>query len=469
MISNVAKVLFRSEDVTKLPLRVQAQIREREWFNEILLRSIQLTIVTLFWIIYSISPKTTLLGTFVLTPYVLAAYFFLSLFGLAWALLREPPDWASYISILFDFTLLYGLMIGFHIQYDQPASFILKAPALLYVFIFIAIRSLRLHPKFVLVAGLVAILGWAVVIAYVTRIDPGDNMLTRSYVEYLTTNSILIGAEVDKIISIVFVSAILALAVNSSRNLLVTAVSEGAAAASFARFFDISVGNNIRAVDDLRDAHRAEKCPVTVLMLDIRGFSALAETLDGEMVVGILADYRSRVVPIIEANHGIVDKFMGDGIMTVFGVGRVGDSYAADAMRAAEQVMLQLHNGIDVPGNNPQPDQLAIGIGMASGIVNWGVVGVGNRLEMTVIGPAVNLAAKLEKHNKVLGSTCVVEAKTWDLALAQGYAGLLMARSTRANIQGMETQVELVVPCLAAAPVGAHPQQVGAMSVQLKR
>ncbi|MEZ5799718.1 MAG: hypothetical protein R3D29_03530 [Nitratireductor sp.] len=114
----------------------------------------------------------------------------------------------------------------------QPASFIMKAPALLYVFIFISIRALRFNPKFVILAGIVAAMGWAAIIIYVTHIDPGDNMLTRSYVQYLTSNSILIGAEVDKILSILIVTAVLALAVNRSRNMLVTSVSERAAASA---------------------------------------------------------------------------------------------------------------------------------------------------------------------------------------------------------------------------------------------
>ncbi len=449
-MSAMARTLFKMEDVTRLPARVQLKIKEREWFNEILLRAIQLLIILVFLVIYVVSPKTTLQDTITLTPYVLAAYLFLSLFGLAWALLREPPDWASHVSVFFDFTLLYGLMVAFHIQYEQPASFILKAPALLYVFIFIAIRSLRLHPKFVIVAGLVAISGWALIIGYVTRIDPGDNMLTRSYVEYLTSNSILIGAEVDKILSIILVTSILALAVNGSRNLLVTAVTEGAAAASFARFFDASVGNNIRAVDDLREPRGAEKCPVSVMMLDIRGFSALAETLDGEAVVRILAGYRGRIVPLIEAHNGIVDKFMGDGIMTVFGVGEKRDAYAADAMRAVESILRLLPDGIEGHGLTPHGSPIAIGVGVASGVVNWGVVGVDDRLEMTVIGPAVNLAARLEKHNKVLGSTCVVDANTWRLALAQGYDGELAGHVSNASLPGIEAQVELIVPMLAA-------------------
>ena len=64
------------------------------------------------------------------------------------------------------------MILSFHVQYQQPASFVLKAPTLLYVFIFIALRALRFEPRFVLVAGVTAALGWAAIIYYVVNIDP---------------------------------------------------------------------------------------------------------------------------------------------------------------------------------------------------------------------------------------------------------------------------------------------------------
>ena len=194
---------LRAPDRSKLPARVIQAIHEREQANEILARIIQLSIVALFGFIYIVSPKTSPEEAFYPVPYVLTVYLIFSIIGFIWALRKTLPDWSIYCSILFDFALLYGLMISFHLQYMQPASFILKAPTLLYVFIFIALRVLRLESKFVIAAGLIASLGWLTMIFYVTEIDPGDNMLTRSYVEYLTSNSILIGAEVDKIMTIV--------------------------------------------------------------------------------------------------------------------------------------------------------------------------------------------------------------------------------------------------------------------------
>jgi len=96
----------------------------------------------MFSVLYSLAAKTGQAADFQPVPYVLAGYIVLSLIGLIWSMKAELPSWSVYCSILFDFILLYSLMISFHIQYEQPASFILKAPTLLYVFIFIALRAL---------------------------------------------------------------------------------------------------------------------------------------------------------------------------------------------------------------------------------------------------------------------------------------------------------------------------------------
>ncbi len=461
LLKTASRNFLSRPDFSGLPPRVRAAIAEREWANELLLRSIQLAIILIFCFIYTISPKTYPDDTVAPVPYVLGAYLILAVASLIWGWLREPPDWAGYISILCDFSLLYGLMISFHIQYGQPASFILKAPSLLYVFIFITIRALRFHPKFVLMAGTVAALGWAFVIVYVTRIDPGDNMLTRSYVEYLTSNSILIGAEVDKILSILFVTAILGIAVNGSSNLLVTAVAEQAAAADFSRFFDSSVARGIRSAEALEAGH-GDKRHAAILNVDLRGFTRLADRLDANEVVAVLSAYQGRVIPLVQENGGIIDKFMGDGIMASFGIGdtaEAGDETRAEAnaMRTAEAILLDAERWAAEEPEIGRVGALEVGIGIASGTVVWGAVGRDDRMEMTVIGPAVNLSAKLEKHNKKLSSRCIADAATWERARSQGYDGLLHAEIVRANIEGTGRRLEIAKLSLKPAPMAIQP------------
>ena len=102
------------------------------------------------------------------------------------------------ISVAADVGLLMILNWSLHIQYMQPASFYLKAPIMLYVFIFIALRALRFDPAFIVAAGTMAALGWLCLMLYALFAVPGDAMITRDYVQYVTSNSILVGAEVDK-------------------------------------------------------------------------------------------------------------------------------------------------------------------------------------------------------------------------------------------------------------------------------
>jgi len=86
-----------------------------------------------------------------------------------------------------------------------------------------------------------------------------------------------------------------------------------------------------------------------------------------------------------------------------------------------------------------------IGIGIASGNVVFGAVGQGDRLEMTVIGSPVNTSAKLEKHNKVLNSGCIVSRNTWDKAIEEGYSPKLQSEFMKTAIDGIVGEKKIVI------------------------
>ena len=110
---------------------------------------------------------------------MIGAYALFTLLRLVLAHRISLPGWFLIVSIVFDMSLLFGLIWSFHLQYQQPASFYLKAPTLLYVFIFIALRALRFEARFVIAAGLAAAAGWLVLVLYVITVDPSDTMITR--------------------------------------------------------------------------------------------------------------------------------------------------------------------------------------------------------------------------------------------------------------------------------------------------
>jgi len=135
-----------------------------------------------------------------------------------------------------------------------------------------------------------------------------------------------------------------------------------------------------------------ERKYATMLFADIRGFTALAATLEAERVVEILNTYFAEAVRIIFEHDGLLDKFYGDGLMAVFGapVARADD--ASRAVRAAIALQAVVRGHLATKLNYP----LAISLGLASGDVVAGHIGSPQRMDYTVIGDAVNLAQGLQ-------------------------------------------------------------------------
>ncbi len=413
--------LLTARQPESLPERVHDQIRAQQDRSEILIGWFQLAVVLIFGTLYLVSPKTfTEDSTFAPVPWALASYLILTVGRLIWAHKGRLPAWSLACSVVFDMALLMVLIWSFHLQYHQPPSFYLKAPTLLYVFIFIALRALRFEARFVVLAGVVAALGWGAMILYVVFVDPTNTMITRDYVEYMTSNAILLGAEFDKIISILMVTGIIAVALQRAKGLLVRAVTEQTAARELSRFFDPKIAARIKGAEQEIRAGTGELRDAAVLNLDMRGFTNLVGQASAEEVMELLAEYQARMVPAIQKHGGTIDKFLGDGIMATFGAAAPSGSYAADALTALEEALAvarDWHAEREAAGR-PSPE---VNGSVATGQVLFGAVGDETRLEYTVIGDAVNLSAKLEKANKDLGVRGVCDAATYRLSQSQGY------------------------------------------------
>ncbi len=352
---------------------------------------------------------------------ILGIYGVFSLIRLVLAHLRLMRSWMLYVSVLADMTLLMALIFSFHLKYAQPAAFYLKVPSLLYVFLFIALRALRFEARFVLFTGFTAIVGWIVLVYYVTTGYGGpENPYTDDFVDYMTSNTLLLHAEINKIIAIALTTIVLALAIARARHLLIRAVSEGAAARDLSRFFDPGVAARIRSAAMAIKAGEGELRDVAILNVDLRGFTRLSTELQPGDVMKLLQDYQGRICPQIVSNGGSIDKFLGDGILASFGAVTQSPTAVADALRAADAVLDAADRWASERKAAGLPP-LAIGLALSSGRVVFGAVGDGERLEFTVIGDAVNFTAKLEKHNKDERTRALTDAKTYALAERQGY------------------------------------------------
>jgi adenylate cyclase len=439
--------LFRSGRVLEqLPERTRLAIREDQAQAEILIAWVQLAVVTAFGLVYGLAPQATMRAEphLELLPWVLGAYAIVTGLRLALAYANALGRLLLCLSVVIDLALLMALIWGFHIQYAQPPAFYLKVPTLLTVFIFIALRALRFEVRYVALAGLSAAVGWACLVVYAAVATP-DAIVSRDFVGYMTGNRILIGAEVEKILAILAVTAVLALAIARARRLLVRAAVDGAAARDLARFFDPDVAERIRAADQPLKAGEGEARDAAILFLDIRGFTRLGATISPSALMALLTEYHARLVPLIQGHGGVIDKFLGDGILATFGAAQRSERYAADALEAVDAVMAETDRWQGERQAAGEPP-LAINAGVAVGRIVFGAVGDERRLEYTVIGDTVNLAAKLEKHNKLEGTRALATVQTLDRALAQGYRPPReLERRPQRPVAGLTEPIDLTV------------------------
>lgn len=147
-----------------------------------------------------------------------------------------------------------------------------------------------------------------------------------------------------------------------------------------------------------------EEVDLSVLFLDVRNFTALAERSTPQETVARLNELYDIVVPIVVAHRGHANKFIGDGLMAVFGAPDRVAQHADHAVAAALEIIRHVRTSLG--------DRLRIGVGVNSGPALVGTVGGGGRLDFTVIGDTVNTAARVESTTKITGDDLLITETT---------------------------------------------------------
>ena len=145
-----------------------------------------------------------------------------------------------------------------------------------------------------------------------------------------------------------------------------------------------------------------------MLFADIRGFTSISENENPEKVVGLLNHYFTAMTEIIFEHGGTLDKYIGDGMMALFGAPTATPDDARNALTAAVAMQKRL---ITLKGELAEQgfDRIAIGIGLHTGVATIGYIGSERRSEYTAIGDTVNLASRLES-NTIGGQILISEA-----------------------------------------------------------
>lgn len=418
--------LRRRSAEPSLPIRVLKSLEQEQYRAEILVTAVQLALAAVLVILYaSTPPGFSPDAPIEAAPLGLVLFAELALLRLYFALTGqlEGQFGRAFLgfTVVAEMAVLMATLWAYHLQYEQAPQFSLKSTQFVYVFILIGLRALRFEPLWVILSGLTAAAGWAAMLAYAVHAAPA-NPVTWDYVTSLRSTQIHYGGEFDKLLAVVVVTAVLALALTRARRMLAQAVSGQQAAADLSLFFDDSVARRITQSETEAMAGQGELRDAAIVFFDMRGFTKAAATLTPTELIALLGEYQALVVPIVKAHGGSIDKFMGDGILASFGAVAPDRRYAANALEAVDAVMA----GADDWRARRSAQGLAapdVGAGLATGEVVFGIIGVDQRLEYTVIGDAVNLAAKLEKHNKAEGTRSLTTAATYALAVGQGYGG----------------------------------------------
>lgn len=184
-----------------------------------------------------------------------------------------------------------------------------------------------------------------------------------------------------------------------------------------------------RVVDQLlesgEDALGGVSQTATVLFSDIRSFTTISEKIGARATVAMLNEYFSDMVDLIDQHDGILDKYIGDAIMAVFGAPFTGEQDAENAVTTAWD-MFDALDKLNLERMARGDAAIKIGMGLNTGNVVVGNIGSTRRMDYTVIGDAVNLAARLEGATKQYGASFLISEFTWACLPAAQQAGFRM-------------------------------------------
>ena len=174
------------------------------------------------------------------------------------------------------------------------------------------------------------------------------------------------------------------------------------------------------------------------MFVDVRSFTTFAERLRPIEVVAALNRLFERIVPLVHRHGGHVDKYAGDGLFAVFGAPRHHADHADRALRAALEISDAVRDEFGAA--------LSVGVGLNSGPVVAGNVGGAGRLQFSVIGDAVNIAARVESATRQTGDPVLLTGQT--LASLGGDHGEFVARPGL-SLKGKTSPVEISAPAVA--------------------
>ncbi len=335
--------------------------------------------------------------------------------------------WLSWLFATLDVAFLTHCLVMLAYRNGESLELALNTPVALLVFVFLATAAVRHRPLLILYTGGLFIATWAAIWLWDFQAGSG------AWLPGTWT------ADIAWLAAVGLVSYALFVAVTRARRTAVTAIAEAHLRESLSHYFSPQVVDEIAQSGNAARSFRPQKA--AILFVDLRGFTSLAERMPADKVAAFLNEYRRRIADPIAHHHGIIDKFIGDGAMAIFGVPEPRDDDARNAVLAG----VALVSVIDAWRSERLAEGLPpveVGIGIHYGDVIAGALGDEHRLEYTVVGDAVNTAARIERLAADLGTPLLVSADV--LAVAPSLQqGLKLAEPVTHLLRGRSQPIQL--------------------------
>jgi adenylate cyclase len=327
---------------------------------------------------------------------VVIAYAMLTAAAITLPMLRRGLARLSTLFIVGD-ALLVLMLFHEHLFATVPhLDHSLTAPSIAVSFLLLSHAALWLAPRLVvLFAGLV-LTGW---LSLATALAMRSGLGTSSRENALS----MLAPDLALALAFAFAAFIIHLFTSDHTRLMRAAVASERRRANLSRFFSPPVAAELEARGDTLGLRRH---PAAVMFVDLRSFSQFAEAASPVELAATLSEFRSIVADSVFASGGTIDKFLGDGVLALFGVPTPAAHDAARALRCAEEMRERFREWREARIRDGE-EPLAASVGLHFGEVIAGVLSSGRHDEFTAIGDTVNVAERLVRSAKALDASIV--------------------------------------------------------------
>lgn len=340
--------------------------------------------------------------------------------------------WAQYLLALFD-AVMVAAICYLSLQFSGLSGiWVFATPTAWTIPVLLATGAMRYRPGIQLTSTLLFIVALLVVI--LISPEPPANGLTTATAE--PEHLAGIAPTVTRLLLILAIGGATVSIMRRSRSLLMRVESETLSKAALVRFLPAEIVPLVTSGDAQAKGRRQT---VAILFVDMRDSTHMAEQLDPFAVSEIIASFRTVVQAAAQRNGGMIDKFIGDGALVLFGVPDTSDTDAGRSLQCGLDIVRMI---AEQQEERPEAERYSVGVGIHYGEVFCGVIGNEGRREFTVIGDPVNVAARIEAATRpanicLLASEAVVKAAN---------AGDRWSVFSREQLRGRDMHTTLMVP-----------------------